>query len=264
MQCHINYLISTTKTFVRESFTSNIARLLTSSLARHFPHSPSRAVDLAPCSLACSSPPRATITAKEGNRIRWTLPLASRALFPRVVCALSSSPVRSACQIRACPPLLAAVPTSTCGGLWEVLGLCSMQGSPHRQPRLPPLCPVFPSVPSPRLGIPTSSGHGIHSARKGEGSGCVRTGSIERCCRVEEHADLCFVLQLTALVLLDLCSFLESVSHRFIYRSAGRQQGCSSSSTRSTFPLCSAHVQQRQSRLFSNTNFVGSSYALSY
>ncbi|CAD6226086.1 unnamed protein product [Miscanthus lutarioriparius] len=28
------------------------------------------------------------------------------------------------------------------------------------------LRPVFPSVPSPRLGIPTSSGHGIHSARK--------------------------------------------------------------------------------------------------
>jgi hypothetical protein len=95
MQCHINYLISTTKTFVRESFTSNIARLLTSSLARHFPHSPSRAVNPAPCSLACSSPPRATITAKEGNRIRWTWPLVSRALFPRAVCALSSSPARS-------------------------------------------------------------------------------------------------------------------------------------------------------------------------
>jgi len=128
----------------------------------------------------------------------------------------------------------------------------------HRSPPRLPLRP-FSEARNPHLQRPR---HPL--CKKGEGSGCVLTGSFERCCRLEEHADLCFVLQLTALVLLDLYSFLESVSHRLVYRSTGRQQGCSSSSTRSTFPLCLAHVQQRQPRLFSNTSFVGSSYALSY
>ena len=103
----------------------------------------------------------------------------------------------------ACPPLLAAAPPSTHGRLREdprsggypsspldrIHGMASIAGSGAYidswwamgcigavfhggSPTSPApltstvLRPVFPSVPSPRLGIPTSSGHGIHSARK--------------------------------------------------------------------------------------------------
>ena len=142
-------------------------------------------------------------------------------------------------------------------GPWRkphIASLAYLHRSLPRLPFRPFLKARNPHLQRPRLPL----------CKKGEGSGCVLIGSFERCCGLEEHADLCFVLQLTALVLLDLNSFLESVSHRLVYRSAGRQQGCSSSSTRSTFPLCLAHVQQRQPKLFSNTSFVGSSFALSY
>jgi len=103
----------------------------------------------------------------------------------------------------ACPPLLATAPPSTRGGLredprsggcpssllgrirgvpsiassgayidsWRAMGSIGAVfhgGSPTlpAPPTSTILHPVFPSVPSPRLGIPTSSGHGIHSARK--------------------------------------------------------------------------------------------------
>jgi hypothetical protein len=55
----IHVVFSTTKTFVRKSFTGAIARSLASSLARHFPHSPSRVVDPAPRSLVVLQNPTA-------------------------------------------------------------------------------------------------------------------------------------------------------------------------------------------------------------
>jgi hypothetical protein len=138
---------------------------------------------------------------------------------PRVACALSSSPAGSGralhCWQRCLHRLVAGYGKYWGCVPWRKPHIASLAYLHRSLPRLP-LRP-FPKARNPHL---QRLRHPL--CKKGEGSGCVRTGSIERGCRVEEHADLCFVLQLTALVLLDLYSFLESVSHRFVYRSAGR------------------------------------------